>query len=113
MVLVLIGLYRLVKKGIQTLAYLTKTRNKKHRARWWVIRRSSQPGSALPLVITIMTSIVLVVGIALLFRVSLKRFITSFQTTDQPNTFILNVRTDDREPLSTILSGAVFYDIIL
>ena len=106
-------LYRTMYGLLHLFAKKTNTRKHNQQARWWVIRRSSQPWSPMPLMVTLMTSIFALSWVCFLFWHSIMSYIDTFQQTQQANTFILNLREDDRPLLEEIFPANNLFDVIL
>lgn len=109
----LLAVYAIVYTLLMLFARLTKGWKTKQLAWWWVLRRSSQPGSPMPLILTIITSILSISGLCFLFRQSVQDYTTTFRTNEQANTFILNLREEDTTQFKTMFSWASLYDVIL
>gem|GEM_PF-5883975 len=109
----MIILYLSVNQFLKLIASWTVTWKNTNRTRWRVIRRSSQPGSPMPLMLTLITSILTIAGSCFLFWQSITSYISDFNQTQQANTFILNLREQDKPQLEQVLPGSSLYDVIL
>ncbi len=109
----IVFLYWVVSSLLAFMAQRTKHWKTTHRVRRWVIRRSSQPGSPMPLMITLMSCLLTMLGICFLFWHSVSSYIESFQQTEQANTFILNIREEDKVVLGDLFPTTQLYDVIL
>ncbi len=113
LVSVIIILYFFSTRILRSLATYTLHLRETNRPRWRVIRRSSQPWSPMPLMLTIMTSILTISWSCFLFWQGITEYINDFQSTQQANTFILNLREQDTPRLEQLFPQSVLYDVIL
>lgn len=67
----------------------------------------------MPLMVTLMTSIFAVGGVCFLFWQSIMSYIDTFQQTQQANTFILNIREEDKTILVNLFPTIELFDVIL
>lgn len=109
----LAGVYGALYALVHALARITTSWKSSRLARRWVIRRSSQPWSPMVLMQTIMVTLLTISAICLLFWLSIRSFVTSFAASEQPNTFLLNLRSSDITPLQELFPGTASYDVIL
>lgn len=109
----LAGVYGVLYALVHLMVRRTQSWKSSRLARRWVIRRSSQPWSPMVLMQTIMVTLITISAICFLFWLSIRSFVTSFATQEQPNTFLLNLRTEDIAPLQEMFPWSPAYDVIL
>jgi putative ABC transport system permease protein len=109
----LAGVYGALYALVHALARATLSWKSSRLARRWVIRRSSQPWSPMVLMQTIMVTLLTISAICFLFWLSIRSFVTNFTAQEQPNTFLLNLRSSDIAPLQQLFPWTPSYDVIL
>lgn len=116
LIVAIIALFYAISRGVLWAGYRYASTSIQQRSMtWWLwaMRRALQPKSAMQLMVTIMSTLLSVIGITLMFQFAIQWFLQQLIEENQPNTFILNISETHLQPVRETLDNPPVYDVIL